>query len=113
VAAVRLHRVRVDPAALAAALWLRRRRAEPATTGIPPIVRYLWWLSLPLVLLAAWILGLAVYGPFTPEWTVRHLAYRALPPACALWGTATLVLCAVITVRRVARRDALRVTAVM
>jgi hypothetical protein len=63
--------------ALAAALWLRRRRAEPATTGIPPIVRYLWWLSLPLVLLAAWILGLAVYGPLTPEWTVRHLAYRA------------------------------------
>ncbi|EXJ51975.1 DUF4184 family protein [Microbacterium sp. MRS-1] len=86
--------------ALAAALWLRRRRAEPATTGIPPIVRYLWWLSLPLVLLAAWILGLAVYGPLTPEWTVRHLAYRVLPPACALWGAATLVLCAVITVRR-------------
>lgn len=57
---------------------------EMATTGIPPIVRYLWWLSLPLVLLAAWILGLAVYGPFTPEWTVRHLAYRVLPPARAL-----------------------------
>lgn len=86
--------------ALAAALWLRRRRAESATTGIPPAVRYLWWLSLPLALLTAWVLGLAVYGPFTPDWTVQHLAYRVLPPACALWGAGTLVLCAVIAVRR-------------
>jgi hypothetical protein len=72
---------------------------ELATTGIPPIVRY------SVVALAAAraaggrILGLAVYGPFTPEWTVRHLAYRA-PARLRLWGTATLVLCAVITVRR-------------
>jgi len=86
--------------AVAAILWLRRRVVGAPATGIPPIVRHLWWLSLPLVLVAAWVAGLAVYGPFTPDWTVQHLAYRVLPPACALWGAGTLVLCVVLVWRR-------------
>lgn len=38
-----------------------------------------WWLSLPVMLIAAVLLGFAVYGPLTEEFTVQHLAYRTLP----------------------------------
>lgn len=80
-----------------AVLWLRRRRPEPRTTRVlPEPVRWAWWLSLPVMLLAAWSVGLAMYGPLASEWTIPHLAYRVLPPACAIWGLVTVVL-AVVT----------------
>ncbi|KXC06225.1 DUF4184 family protein [Microbacterium hominis] len=86
--------------AVGAFLWLRRRPPSTPATGIPAAVRWSWWLSLPLVLVCAWAIGVVVHGPFTPAWTVQHLAYRVLPPACAVWGAATLVLCIAIAVRR-------------
>ncbi|AUG30142.1 DUF4184 family protein [Microbacterium hominis] len=86
--------------AVAAFLWLRRRPPSTPATGIPAAVRWSWWLSLPLVLVCAWAIGVVVHGPFTSAWTVQHLAYRVLPPACAVWGAATLVLCIAIAVRR-------------
>jgi hypothetical protein len=64
---------------------------------LPSAVRAVWWLSLPVVLVAAWAVGLATYGPLTPEWTIQHLAYRVLPVAVGGWGAATLVLAAVVT----------------
>ena len=80
------------------AIWvaLRLRRAEPRIAGtrvIPAGVRIAWWLSLPAVLVTATVIGYLAYGPFTEEFTYQHLAYRMLPPACALWGALTLVLC--------------------
>ncbi|MGN7947738.1 DUF4184 family protein [Microbacterium sp. 22215] len=80
------------------AIWaaLRLRRAEPritVTRVIPAGVRIAWWLSLPAVLVTATVIGYLAYGPFTEEFTYQHLAYRMLPPACALWGALTLVLC--------------------
>lgn len=74
-------------------LWLRRatpRAAADRTTW--PWVRVVWWLSLPVILVAAWVRGLAIYGPFTAEFTLQHLAYRTLPPACGIWAMLTLGL---------------------
>lgn len=82
-------------------VWLRRRRpTADATRVLPGWVRVAWWVSLPLILVAACVLGYLVFGPFTAEFTVQHLAYRVLPPACALWGAVTVVLCVVVGVRR-------------
>ncbi|PCE15852.1 cell wall anchor protein [Microbacterium sp. SZ1] len=75
-------------------LWLDRAEVrDDVVQSVPAGVRLAWWASLPVVLLVALILGYAVHGPFTEDFTVQHLAYRMLPPACALWGAATLVLC--------------------
>ncbi len=63
-----------------------------------------WLAGLPVILGAAWLIGLAVYGPITAEWTVAHLAYRVLPPACAVWGAATVVLAVAVQVLR-SRQD--------
>ncbi|GAB3600823.1 DUF4184 family protein [Microbacterium tumbae] len=82
-------------------LWLRRRVEGAAVSRLlPGWVRVAWWVSLPGVLIAAWVLGALILGPFTAEFTVQHLAYRVLPPACALWGALTVVLCVVIGMRR-------------
>ncbi|WP_431071828.1 DUF4184 family protein [Microbacterium phyllosphaerae] len=79
-------------------IWalLRLRRAEPrrdVPRTLPAGVRIAWWLSLPVVLVTATVVGYLAYGPFTEEFTYQHLAYRMLPPACALWGALTLALC--------------------
>lgn len=87
--------------AIWAALWLRR--ATPRTHApriLPTVVRVAWWLSLPVILVLAWVGGLLAFGPLSAEFTVQHLAYRVLPPACAVWGLLTLVLCVVLAVRR-------------
>lgn len=81
--------------------WLTRRAPQPLPKRqLPGAVRVAWWISLPLILLAAWVLGYQMMGPFTAEFTAQHLAYRVLPPACALWAALTLVLCIVLAVRR-------------
>ncbi|WP_101844894.1 DUF4184 family protein [Zhihengliuella sp. ISTPL4] len=84
-----------------AALWLRRATARREMPRIlPTLVRVAWWLSLPVILVAAWVGGLLAFGPLSAEVTVQHLAYRVLPPACAAWGVLTLILCVVLAVRR-------------
>lgn len=80
-----------------ALLWLRRHPPRPAVSQrLSHGVRVAWWLSLPVILIAAWIFGLTVLGPLDSEFTLQHLAYRVLPPACALWGAITVVLCVVL-----------------
>lgn len=77
-------------------LLLRVRRAEvrrDLVQVVPAGVRIAWWASLPLLLVIASIFGFVAWGPFTPDFTVQHLAYRVLPPACAIWGVLTLALC--------------------
>lgn len=80
--------------AVFALLWLRRRPVVAVVRRAPTWLRVAWWVSLPAVLAAAWLVGLAAYGPLTAEFTAQHLAYRVLPAASGLWGAATLVLCA-------------------
>lgn len=81
--------------------WLVRRPSEASVSRVlSNRVRWVWWLSLPVVLVAAWVWGLGVFGPLDDEFTVAHLAYRVLPPACAVWAALTLVLCVVVQVAR-------------
>jgi hypothetical protein len=67
---------------------------------LPGVVRVAWWVSLPVALVVAAAVGFATYGPLTSEWTAQHLAYRVLPPACAIWGAGTVVLCIVVQIVR-------------
>lgn len=84
-----------------ALLWIRARSPHAIVVRrLPGFARVSWWVSLPVVLVAAWVLGLMAWGPLDAEFTVQHLAYRVLPPACAIWGLGTLVLCLVISLRR-------------
>jgi len=55
------------------------------------------------VLVIAWVAGIVAFGPFTEDFTVQHLAYRVLPPACAVWGVLTAALCVLIGIRRSTR----------
>lgn len=91
--------------AVAGAVWLRGRARGAVRRVLPGIVRVTWWASLPVALVIATVVGFAAYGPLTSEWTAQHLAYRVLPPACAIWGAGTVVLCVVVQVvrRRVSR----------
>ena len=91
--------------AFAAVIWTRRRRAHSVARILPDAVRIAWWMSLPLALTVAWAIGLVQYGPLTAEWTAQHLAYRVLPPACAIWAGASVVLCVLVQIVR-ARRSA-------
>lgn len=79
-------------------LWLRRRRPAARPRLLPGWMRWAWYLTLPVFLVTAWLLGLAVYGPPTEEFTVQHLAYRMLPRACGAWGALTVLLCVAIVV---------------
>lgn len=82
-------------------VWLARRRTAAVPVHVlPGWVRWTWWASLPVLLLVAWLWGLAVYGGLDHEFTAAHLGYRVLPPACAIWGAATVALCLVVQVRR-------------
>lgn len=90
-----------------ALLWLRRRAVVRRPRALPVWLRWTWYLTLPVFLVAAWSWGLAVLGPITDEFTVQHLAYRTLPAASGVWGALTVLLCAGIvlfTGRREARR---------
>ncbi len=86
--------------------WLWLRHPHPVVRSLPTAVPIAWWASLPVVLMVAWGWGLAELGPFTAAFTPAHLGYRVLPPACAAWGTLTVVLCIAITARsRAVPRD--------
>ncbi|MBD7958295.1 DUF4184 family protein [Microbacterium sp. Sa4CUA7] len=87
--------------AIWAALWLGRRAERSAVARVlPPVARVAWWVSLPVVLAVAWAIGLAAYGPLDADFGVAHLAYRVLPPACAVWGAGTAVLAVIVQVAR-------------
>ncbi|GAA3206907.1 DUF4184 family protein [Microbacterium terregens] len=87
-----------------AMLWLARRNPGPSIRRVlPAVARWGWWLSLPVLLFVAWVIGLVAYGPLTGSWTIAHLAYRVLPPACALWGGLTLVLAVLVQLLRARR----------
>ncbi|MGL3151216.1 DUF4184 family protein [Microbacterium sp. A82] len=89
--------------AIWALLWLRRTEPGGVVRQVlPHWVRVAWWISLPVILIGSWAIGYVVFGPFTAEFTIRHLAYRVLPPACGFWAMLTLALCVILTT--VARR---------
>ena len=87
-----------------AIVWLVRRHPSASFARVlPDVVRWVWWLSLPATLVLAWLAGLAAFGPLDDEFTIAHLAYRVLPPACAIWGVVTVALCIAVQVTRSGR----------
>ena len=90
--------------AVAGLLWLRARTPRPVPRRAARPVRVGWLLALPAALVIAWGVGLGIYGLPDADFTVQHLAYRVLPPACAAWAALTLVLCVVAVRPRRARR---------
>ncbi|MBN9178238.1 MAG: DUF4184 family protein [Microbacterium sp.] len=90
-----------------AARWMSRRAPAASVPHVlAPIVRRAWWFSLPVILAGAWVIGLLAYGPLTATWTAQHLAYRVLPPACAVWGVLTVAVCVAVIARRSRARRA-------
>jgi len=85
-------------------VWLSRRRVTASIAPILPTwLRWCWWLSLPIVLVVTWCWGFVVFGPFDAAFTPAHLGYRVLPPACAVWGAATVALCLAVQALRARR----------
>ncbi|PZU38886.1 MAG: DUF4184 domain-containing protein [Microbacterium sp.] len=80
--------------------WLRRRTPVAIERQLPGLVRVTWWMSLPAILIATWIFGLALLGPLRPGFGIAHLAYLVLPPACALWAVVTVLLALVVSAAR-------------
>jgi hypothetical protein len=87
-----------------ALLWLRRQAPVVVRRSAPDMVRVLWWVSLPVFLGVAWVIGLLVYGPIGGAWRIEHNAYRVLPPACAVWGVLTAALSVGIQIVRARTR---------
>ena len=95
------HPVALAILAIWATWWISRRTpAASVVRVLPGAARRAWWASLPVILAAAWGFGLLAYGPLTATWTAQHLAYRVLPPACAVWGVVTIALCVAVIARR-------------
>ena len=95
------HPVALAILAIWATWWISRRTpAASIVRVLPGAARRAWWASLPVILAAAWGFGLLAYGPLTATWTAQHLAYRVLPPACAVWGVVTIALCVAVIARR-------------
>lgn len=82
------------------ALRLRRAPIEPVRRVVPAWVGWGWLAALPTLMLVAWAYGYATWGPFTQDYTVRHLAYDTLPQACGVWGALTLALCLAVAMVR-------------
>ena len=83
-----------------ALLWLRRAPVSRPTRVVPAWVGNAWLAALPVILVVAVVLGLVTQGPLSATFTVQHLAYATLPPACGVWGVLTLVICVVVGGRR-------------
>lgn len=84
--------------------WMHRAVGARVSRVLPGAARWVCWLALPVLLVAAWLVGLVVWGPLTPEFTLRHLAYRTLPSATGAWGVLALLFCVALSTRRAALR---------
>lgn len=84
-----------------AALRLRRTRPASVRRVLPAWMRRTWWVALPALLAAAWVVGLVHWGPFTADYTPQHLAYRVLPVASAVWAGLGILLALTVPVARI------------
>lgn len=86
--------------AIFAAVWLSRHAPEPVRRVIPDAARWAWWLSLPVALVGASLIAVAVQGGFHADYTPTHLVYGVLTKVAAVWAALTLALAVFVQVRR-------------
>jgi hypothetical protein len=86
--------------AVFAAVWLSRRAARPVRRVIPDAARWAWWFSLPVALVGAAVIAIAVEGGFDADWTPTHLIYGVLTKIAAVWAALTLALALFVQARR-------------
>ncbi|WP_150951653.1 DUF4184 family protein [Microbacterium testaceum] len=86
--------------AIFAAVWLSRRAPEPVRRVIPDAARWAWWLSLPVALLGASVVAVALNGGFDAGYTPTHLIYGVLTKVAAVWAALTLALAVLVQARR-------------
>lgn len=89
---------------VAGIIWLATRTRVKTARVLPRWMRAGIWTSLPVALVAGWVLGLLRYGPLTSDFGVAHLAYAVLPQASAVWAAFFLAVCVIVQVARTQRR---------
>lgn len=88
---------------IAGLVWIRRRRQHAVPRHLPNPIRWAWWLSLPITLVGACALHLAVVSAAGGAPTMTALIYGVLVPATAVWGLLTLAGCVIALIVREAR----------
>lgn len=81
--------------------WVRTTVRRPVQRLFADGVRWVWWLMLPTMLIAAYV-GTATQ-PFAVELNVEQVAYLSLPRAVSVWVVAGVGLCAVVLLSRLLR----------
>ncbi|MFK4791319.1 DUF4184 family protein [Microbacterium sp. ZW T5_56] len=81
-----------------AALWWRRQSVHAVQRRTSGVLRLLWWVSFPLVLVISAALVMVRGAPVGESLTPGHIAYGVLP-ALGVWGLVTLGLCVALAVR--------------
>lgn len=81
-----------------AGLWWQRQPVHSVRRSATRLVRVLWWVSLPLVLVISAAVVTASGAPEDEVFTAGHIAYGVLP-AVGVWGLTTLGLSIALAVR--------------
>lgn len=84
-------------------VWWSRRKTETARRAFPDAVRIVWWLSLPVALVVAAVIALAVSSAAGTPMSPTAVVYAVLTRVAAVWTIATVVLAVMVSLRR--RRD--------
>lgn len=88
--------------AACALVWFRRASVgERPHRRLPRSLRGAVWIALPVLLAVATVIGVVIswHPPFDAAWA-ECVAYRAMPPAVAIWGALLVTACAATVVRR-------------
>ncbi|WP_353116291.1 DUF4184 family protein [Microbacterium sp.] len=86
--------------AIALIVWVRRTPVGDDPRTLSGRGRLISWLTLPALLVIAWLIGVLIFGPPTSAYAQSSLAYRTLPPACGIWTAGSAVFWAIRRRRR-------------
>lgn len=81
-------------------VWWSRRGSSPSRRTLPDAVRVVWWSSLPIGLLVAAVIAVALSASEGAVISPTALVYAVLTRVAAVWAVATVLLALVVQVRR-------------
>lgn len=82
------------------ARWWARRGSEPTPRVLPDVIRFAWWVSLPLGLVAAAVIAVAVTASSGDAISPTALVYAVLTRVAAVWALVTVLLALAVQLRR-------------